>query len=98
MWPWAAERTERRRRRVRLVQRYILNPPMKLLVWFGLVPGHVLRLLVCRRPLLPPGDGERITTFAGWRHGDAERRATAYGERDVGTRSTTLRVKGSDDG
>ena len=36
------ERAERRRRRVRVVQRYILNPPMELLVWFGLVPGHVL--------------------------------------------------------
>jgi deazaflavin-dependent oxidoreductase (nitroreductase family) len=24
------------------MQRYVLNPPMKLLVWFGLVPGHVL--------------------------------------------------------
>jgi deazaflavin-dependent oxidoreductase (nitroreductase family) len=32
----------RKRRRVRALQRYVLNPPMKLLVWFGLVPGHVL--------------------------------------------------------
>jgi deazaflavin-dependent oxidoreductase (nitroreductase family) len=27
---------------VRLLQRYIVNPPAKLLVWAGLVPGHVL--------------------------------------------------------
>ena len=32
----------RKRRRVRALQRYALNPPMKLLVWFGFVPGHVL--------------------------------------------------------
>jgi deazaflavin-dependent oxidoreductase (nitroreductase family) len=33
---------DRKRRRVRLVQRYLLNPPMKLAVWAGVVPGHVL--------------------------------------------------------
>lgn len=27
---------------MRALQRYVLNPPMKLLVWAGLVPGHVL--------------------------------------------------------
>jgi deazaflavin-dependent oxidoreductase (nitroreductase family) len=32
----------RKRKRVRLVQRYLLNPPVKLLVWVGLLPGHVL--------------------------------------------------------
>ena len=32
----------RKRRRVRLLQRYVLNPPAMLLVWAGLVPGHVL--------------------------------------------------------
>ena len=31
-----------KRRRVRALQRYVLNPPVKALVWFGLVPGHVL--------------------------------------------------------
>jgi deazaflavin-dependent oxidoreductase (nitroreductase family) len=31
-----------RRRRVRVLQRYLVNPPAKLLVWAGLVPGHVL--------------------------------------------------------
>jgi deazaflavin-dependent oxidoreductase (nitroreductase family) len=31
-----------RRRRVRFVQRWILNPPMKAATWLGLVPGHVL--------------------------------------------------------
>lgn len=33
---------DRKRRWVRLVQRYVLNPPMKLAVWAGLVPGLVL--------------------------------------------------------
>jgi deazaflavin-dependent oxidoreductase (nitroreductase family) len=36
------ERTDRKRARVRLLQRYLLNPPMKLLAWAGLFPGHVL--------------------------------------------------------
>ena len=31
-----------RRRRTRWLQRYLLNPPMKLIVWAGLVPGYVL--------------------------------------------------------
>jgi deazaflavin-dependent oxidoreductase (nitroreductase family) len=33
---------QRKRRRVRFLQRFFLNPPIKLLVWAGLVPGHVL--------------------------------------------------------
>ncbi|HEX2192296.1 MAG TPA: nitroreductase/quinone reductase family protein [Acidimicrobiales bacterium] len=32
----------RRRRRIRLLQRYLLNPPVKLLAWAGLLPDHVL--------------------------------------------------------
>lgn len=35
-------RSRRKRRWVRLLQRYVLNPPMKLLTWAGLVPGTVL--------------------------------------------------------
>jgi deazaflavin-dependent oxidoreductase (nitroreductase family) len=35
-------RAEQKRRRVRLLQRYVLNPPMKLMAWAGLVPGQVL--------------------------------------------------------
>jgi deazaflavin-dependent oxidoreductase (nitroreductase family) len=31
-----------KRRRVRFVQRYLLNPPIKLLTWTGLLAGHVL--------------------------------------------------------
>lgn len=31
-----------KRRRVRLLQRYFLNPPIKLLTWAGLLPGHGL--------------------------------------------------------
>lgn len=33
---------EKRRRRVRWLQRCLLNPPMKALTWAGLSPGHVL--------------------------------------------------------
>ncbi len=33
---------DRRRRRVRLVQRYVLNPPMKVMAWAGLLPGYLL--------------------------------------------------------
>lgn len=39
----------RKRRRVRLLQRYVLNPPMKLLTWAGLTPGHVLLETLGRR-------------------------------------------------
>ena len=33
---------EKKRRRVRRLQRYLVNPPMKGLTWAGLAPGHVL--------------------------------------------------------
>lgn len=36
------DQSARRRKRVRLVQRYLLNPPMKLMTWLGLVPGHAI--------------------------------------------------------
>ncbi len=32
----------RKRRRVRVLQRYLLNPPMKAATWLGVYPGHVL--------------------------------------------------------
>jgi deazaflavin-dependent oxidoreductase (nitroreductase family) len=35
-------RDARKRRRVRLLQRYVLNPPAKVAVWAGLVPGYAL--------------------------------------------------------
>jgi deazaflavin-dependent oxidoreductase (nitroreductase family) len=38
-----------KRRRTRLLQRYVLNPPVKLAVWTGLVPGYVLVETVGRR-------------------------------------------------
>lgn len=31
-----------RRKRIRLVQRYLLNPPVKILAWLGVLPGHAL--------------------------------------------------------
>ena len=40
---------ERKRRRVRLLQRYVLNPPVKALAWAGLLPGHVLLETTGRR-------------------------------------------------
>src|SRR5215207_167016 len=33
---------DRKRRRVRLIQRYLVNPPVKLMTWAGLLPRHVL--------------------------------------------------------
>lgn len=32
----------RKRARVISIQRWLLNPPMKLFVWLGLVPGHIV--------------------------------------------------------
>jgi deazaflavin-dependent oxidoreductase (nitroreductase family) len=32
----------RKRRRVVALQRWLLNPPMKILVWLGVVPGHIV--------------------------------------------------------
>lgn len=40
--PGSVSDTERKRRRVRVVQRYLLNPPVMLAVWAGVVPGYVL--------------------------------------------------------
>ena len=31
-----------RRKRIVLLQRYLLNPPVKLLTWIGVLPGHAL--------------------------------------------------------
>lgn len=33
---------QRKRRRVRLLQKYLANPPVKLAVFLGLVPGHAI--------------------------------------------------------
>jgi deazaflavin-dependent oxidoreductase (nitroreductase family) len=54
-------RDDRKRRWVRLLQRYVLNPPTKLLVWAGLVPGHVLIETHGRR------SGKRRRTVVGMR-------------------------------
>lgn len=42
------ERRGRRRRTV-LLQRYLLNPPVKAVTWLGLLPGHVLLETTGRR-------------------------------------------------
>ena len=36
------ENAAHRRRRVVALQRWVLNPPMRWLVWLGVVPGHVV--------------------------------------------------------
>jgi deazaflavin-dependent oxidoreductase (nitroreductase family) len=48
-----------RRRRVRLLQKYLLNPPVKLGVHLGLVPGYALMETVGRRA------GKRRRTVVG---------------------------------
>ena len=49
----------RKRKRVRLLQRYLLNPPAKLMAWAGLLPGHVLIETKGRR------SGKRRRTVVG---------------------------------
>ena len=49
----------RKRKRVRLLQRYLLNPPAKAMVWAGLVPGYVLIETKGRR------SGKRRRTVVG---------------------------------
>lgn len=50
---------KRRFRRTRLLQRYLLNPPLKLSAWAGLLPGHVLVETTGRR------SGKRRRTVVG---------------------------------
>jgi deazaflavin-dependent oxidoreductase (nitroreductase family) len=57
--------SERKRRTVRFLQRYLLNPPAKLAVRFGLVRGYVLVETVGRRT------GERRRTIVGMRIEDS---------------------------
>ncbi len=55
------ESSERKRTRVRRVQRYLLNPPAKAAVRLGLVPGYVLLETTGRRT------GKRRHTVVGMR-------------------------------
>jgi deazaflavin-dependent oxidoreductase (nitroreductase family) len=48
-----------RRRRVMLLQKYVLNPPTKLAVYLGLVPGHALIEAIGRK------SGKRRRTVVG---------------------------------
>jgi deazaflavin-dependent oxidoreductase (nitroreductase family) len=50
---------QRKRRVVRLLQRYLLNPPMKLMAWAGLSRGRVLVETMGRR------SGKRRRTVVG---------------------------------
>ncbi|NIJ13431.1 deazaflavin-dependent oxidoreductase (nitroreductase family) [Saccharomonospora amisosensis] len=50
-----------KRRKVRLVQKYLINPPTKLGVFLGLVPGHAIVETVGRRT------GRRRRTVVGVR-------------------------------
>ena len=45
----SGQRVERKRRRIRRIQRYALNPPMKALAWAGMPPGNVLVETLGRR-------------------------------------------------
>jgi len=45
----AATAADRKRKRIRRVQRYFLNPPVRLATWAGIVPGNVLVETVGRR-------------------------------------------------
>jgi deazaflavin-dependent oxidoreductase (nitroreductase family) len=36
------EEAVQKRKRVRVLQRYLLNPPVKVVTWLGVFPGHVL--------------------------------------------------------
>ena len=57
----ARDRAAAKRRRVRLLQRYVINPPLKLLTWLDRYPGHVLLETVGRRT------GRRRRTVVGAR-------------------------------
>jgi deazaflavin-dependent oxidoreductase (nitroreductase family) len=50
-----------KRKRTRLLQRYVLNPPVKLAVWTGLIPGYALVETVGRR------SGKRRRNVVGMR-------------------------------
>lgn len=49
----------RRRRRIRTLQRYVLNPPVKAVVWAGLAPGYAVIETTGRRT------GRRRRTVVG---------------------------------
>lgn len=55
----------RKRARVLSVQRWLLNPPMKLLVWVGVVPGHVVLETRGRR-----SGRRRLTVVGAYREHD----------------------------
>lgn len=62
--PEGRARDEAKRRRVVAFQRWVLNPPMKLFVWFGLVPGHIVVETLGRRT-----DRKRRTVVGAHRDG-----------------------------
>jgi deazaflavin-dependent oxidoreductase (nitroreductase family) len=59
---------DRKRNRVRVLQRYVLNPPMKMLAWAGLFPGHVLLETRGRRSGKPRRNvvGLHVVGGVGW--------------------------------
>jgi deazaflavin-dependent oxidoreductase (nitroreductase family) len=62
------DRSVRKRRAVRLLQRYVLNPPTMLAVRMGLVRGHVLIKTIGRRTGKPRRTvvGMEIAGSTGW--------------------------------
>ena len=57
-----------KRKRVRWIQRYVVNPPAKVAVWCGLVPGFVLVETVGRRTGKTRHNvvGMRVEGDTGW--------------------------------
>ncbi|NBM16256.1 nitroreductase/quinone reductase family protein [Streptomyces sp. GC420] len=57
--PQARNEAARRRARIRLMQKYLINPPSKALAFLGLLPGHIVLETVGRKT------GERRRTVVG---------------------------------
>lgn len=63
---------------MRAIQRYLLNPPAKAVVWSGLAPGYALIETVGRRT------GRRRRTVVGVHHADDHVRIVAEHGRHAG--------------
>jgi deazaflavin-dependent oxidoreductase (nitroreductase family) len=69
-------REANKRRRIQWVQRHLVNPPAKVAVWTGLVPGYVLVETTGRR------SGERRVNVVGMKlEGDTGYVIAEYGRR-----------------
>ena len=72
----ADDAAAKKRKRIRTVQRYLVNPPAKVTVWCGLVPGFVIVETVGRR------SGKRRLNVVGMKvEGDTGWVIAEYGRR-----------------